>query len=163
MSGLTFDGYDAEIARMMLGGGLDGRNGGGLPAWLGIRTVDVGPGYVVAEIDVRDDMLNPFGAAHGAVLASLADHLLGSAVFPVVPRGTWPASLEFKLNYLAPVRVGVLRGRGEVVALRQRTAVVQLSFENEGRAVGAALGTVSLQPPREAPREPPREPPRRRG
>ena len=29
---------------MMLAGGLDGKNGGGLPEWLGIRTVDVGPG-----------------------------------------------------------------------------------------------------------------------
>jgi uncharacterized protein (TIGR00369 family) len=143
-----FESYDEEIAAMMLRGGLDGKNGGGLPDWLGIRTVDVGPGYVVSEIDVREEMLNPFGAAHGAVLASLADHVLGSSVFPVVPRGTWPASLEFKLSYLAPVRVGVLRGRGEVVALRKRTAVVQMSFENEGRAVGAALGTVSLQEPR---------------
>jgi len=144
----TFEGYDEEIARMMLAGGLDGRNGGGLPEWLGIRTVDVGPGWVVAELDVRDELLNPFGAAHGAVLASLADHVLGSAVFPVVPRGTWPASLEFKLNYLAPVRAGVLRARGEVVALRARTAVVRIDVENDGRAVGSALGTVSLQAPR---------------
>ena len=144
----SFDTFDPEIADMMRRGGMDGRNGGGLPEWLGLRTVEVEPGFVVAEIDVRDDMLNPFGAAHGAVLASLADHVLGSAVFPLVARGTWPASLEFKLNYLAPVRVGVLRARGEVVVLRRRTAVVQMTFENEGRAVGAALGTVSLQDPR---------------
>ena len=145
---MEFETYDPEVAAVMLSGGLDGKNGGGVPEFLGLRTVDVGPGYVVSEIDVRPDMLNPFGAAHGAVLASLADHLLGSTVFPVIPKGTWPASLEFKLNYLAPVRTGVLRGRGEVVALRARTAVVRMSFENEGRAVGEALGTVSLQPPR---------------
>ena len=145
---VEFPSYDEEIAAMMLAGGLDGRNGGGLPEWLGMRTVGVGPGWVESELDVRPEMLNPFGAAHGAVLASLFDQVLGSAVFPVVPRGTWPASLEFKLNYLAPVREGVLRARGEVVVLRRNTAVVQLSATNNDAVVGAGLGTVSLQAPR---------------
>jgi uncharacterized protein (TIGR00369 family) len=143
-----FETFDEQVAEMMLSGGLDGRNGGGLPDWLGMRTAEVGPGWVVAEVDVREDMLNPFGAAHGGVLAAVVDHVLGSAVFPVVPRGTWPATLELKVNYLAPVRVGLLRARGEVVALRRATAVVRIDAENDGRAVGAALGTVSLQAPR---------------
>jgi 1,4-dihydroxy-2-naphthoyl-CoA hydrolase len=144
-----FPSYDEEVAAMMLAGGLDGNNGGGLPEWLGIRTVGVGPGWVESEIDVRTEMLNPFGAAHGAVLASLLDHVLGSAVFPVVPRGTWPASLEFKLNYLAPVREGVLRARGDVVVLRRNTAVVRMEATNDDKVVGAGLGTVSLQAPRQ--------------
>ena len=143
-----FPGYDEEIAAMMLAGGLDGKSGGGLPEFLGIRTVGVGPGWVESEIDVREDLLNPFGAAHGAVLASLFDHVLGSSVFPVVPRGTWPASQEFKLSYLAPVRVGVLQARGDVVTLRRTTAVVRMEATNDGRLVGAGLGTVSLQAPR---------------
>ena len=146
---MDFPSYDEEVAAMMLGGGLDGKNGGGLPEWLGIRTVGVGPGWVESEVDVRPEMLNPFGAAHGAVLASLLDHVLGSAVFPVVPRGTWPASLEFKLNYLAPVREGVLRARGDVVVLRRNTAVVRMEATNDDKVVGAGLGTVSLQAPRQ--------------
>jgi uncharacterized protein (TIGR00369 family) len=145
---MDFEQYDAELARMMLEGGLDGRNGGGLPHFLGLRTVDVGPGFVVAELEVRADLLNPFGAAHGGVLAAMADHVLGSAVFPVIPRGTWPASLEFKLNYLAPVRLGTLRARGEVVVLRKRNAVVRIEATRGGQVVGAGLGTVSLQPPK---------------
>jgi 1,4-dihydroxy-2-naphthoyl-CoA hydrolase len=145
---MEFPSYDEKIAEMMLAGGLDGDNGGGLPKFLGIRTVGVGPGWVESEVDVRPDLLNPFGAAHGAVLASLLDHVLGSAVFPVVPMGTWPASLEFKLNYLAPVREGVLRARGDVVVLRRNTAVVRMEATNNDTVVGAGLGTVSLQAPR---------------
>ena len=145
---MEFPSYDAELAELMKGGGLDGRGGGGLPDWLGISFVGVGPGWVEAEIDVRAELLNPFGAAHGAVLASLFDHVLGSAVMPLVPKGTWPASLEFKLNYLAPVREGPLRARAEVVVLRTNTAVVRMEATNNDRFVGAALGTVSLQRPR---------------
>ncbi len=83
-------------------------------------------------------------------LASLVDHVLGTAVFPLVPRGTWPATLEFKLNYLAPTRPGVLRARSQVVSLSKRTAVVSVECDNDGRPVGTALGTIALTPPRPA-------------
>ena len=81
----------------------------GVPEYLGMTITGVGAGWCVAELEVRAELLNPFGAAHGAVLASLVDHVLGSAVFPIVPLGTWPATLEFKLNYLAPAREGSCR------------------------------------------------------
>ena len=54
----------------------------GLPQYLGIRTVDVRPGVLVAELDVRPDLLNPFGSAHGGVVAGLVDHVLGSVIYP---------------------------------------------------------------------------------
>jgi uncharacterized protein (TIGR00369 family) len=119
-----------------------------VPDYLGIRLVDIGPGWIVAEMDVRPELLNPFGAMHGAALSALVDHVLGSAVFPLVERGTWPATLEFKLNYLAPVRTGVVRAQSKVVALRARTAVVQVDVSNEGTLVGTALGTISINRPR---------------
>jgi uncharacterized protein (TIGR00369 family) len=74
--------------------------------------------------------------------------MLGSAVFPIIPRGTWPATLEFKINYLAPTRSGVLRATGRVVSLTRKTAVVAVDCENEGRLVGSALGTLALTPPK---------------
>jgi uncharacterized protein (TIGR00369 family) len=144
------DRYDEELARFMLQRSQAPEGGGetGVPAYLGIRFTEVGPGWCVAEVEVGDHLLNPFGAAHGAVLASLVDHVLGSAVFPIIPRGTWPATLEFKINYLAPTRSGVLRATGRVVSLTRKTAVVAVDCENEGRLVGSALGTLALTPPK---------------
>jgi uncharacterized protein (TIGR00369 family) len=137
--------FDGELARFMLDGRLTDT---GVPGFLGIRFTAVEPGRCVAEVDVGDALLNPFGAAHGAVLASLVDHLLGSAVIPIVPRGTWPATLEFKVNYLAPVRPGPLRATAKVVSLSRRTAVVSVECESDGRPVGTALGTIALTPPK---------------
>src|SRR5262249_43056479 len=119
------DRYDEELATGMLRG-LLGPEGAdqGVPGFLGIRVTDVGPGWCVAELEVGEHLLNPFGAAHGAVLASLIDHVLGAAVFPIIPRGTWPATLEFKVNYLAPTRPGVLRATSRVRSLSKKTAVV---------------------------------------
>jgi uncharacterized protein (TIGR00369 family) len=144
----VFETFDQDIADMMLAGGMNGAGGGGVPQYLGIRFTSITPGVVVAELDVTTDLLNPFGAAHGATLAAIVDHLLGSAVFPLLPRGTWPATLEFKLNYLAPARVGVLRATATVVSMSKRTAVIAVDCENEGRLVGTALGTVSITPPK---------------
>src|SRR5262245_57585199 len=120
----------------------------GLPAFLGIRTVEDGPGYLVAEIDVRPDLLNPFGSAHGGVLAALVDHVLGTVLYPLIPRGAWAATTEFKLNLLAPVSDGVLRARSEVLSLGRRTAVVRIDATNGDKLVGLAQGTVTISLPR---------------
>jgi 1,4-dihydroxy-2-naphthoyl-CoA hydrolase len=141
----VYDTYDQRLADALMS-----RDGGlteGLAAYLGMRMVRIEPGVAVVEVDVRPELVHRFGAAHGGVVASVVDQALGSAVFPLVPLGTWPATLEFKLNYLAAARRGVIRATGTVVSLRTRTAVVQVEVENEGRTIAAALGTISLNPP----------------
>jgi uncharacterized protein (TIGR00369 family) len=69
-----------------------------------------------------------------------------------MPPGSWAATTEFKLNYLAPVRGGDIVGVATVVALSKRTAVVRLEVENEGRAVCVAQGTILVMPPKPAER-----------
>jgi len=135
--------YDAEVARAMLASDAEQP---GLPAYLGMKITDNGPGWCHVDLEVTTELLNPFGAAHGAVVASIVDHALGSAVFPLVPLGTWPATLEFKVNYLAPVRPGLLRARSEVRSISSRTAVVAVECTNHDRVVAAALGTIALVP-----------------
>ena len=120
----------------------------GIPSYLGIRTVGAGAGRLEAEVDVREELLNPFGALHGAVLSSLADHVLGAVVYTVVERGYWAATTEFKINFLAPVRGGTVRAESSIVSMSKRTAVVRIDMVNEGRAVALAQGTVTIVPPR---------------
>lgn len=142
----TFDSYDPELAAHLLDPDRDLRDG--IAGYLGIRIVDVGPGRATAEVDVRDELVHRFGALHGGVVATLVDQVLGSAVYPVAPAGTWPATLEFKLNYLSPVRRGVVRATSRVVSMTTRTAVVQVDVTNGDRPVAVAMGTISLNPPK---------------
>jgi uncharacterized protein (TIGR00369 family) len=119
----------------------------GLPAYLGIRTVEVGPARMVAELDVRPELLNPFGTAHGGVVAGLVDHVLGSVLYPVIERGRWAATTEFKLNLLTTVRDGTLRAEAIIVAMSKRTAVVQVEVTNDGKLACLAQGTVLIPEP----------------
>jgi uncharacterized protein (TIGR00369 family) len=133
--------YDADVAKAIAGSD-DSLTG--LPAYLGVRTVEVGPARMVAEVDVRPELLNPFGTAHGGVVAGLVDHVLGSVMYPVIERGQWAATTEFKLNLLTAVRSGTLRAEAIVVAMSKRTAVVQVEVTNDGRLACLAQGTVLI-------------------
>ena len=70
--------------------------------------------------------------------------MLGTVLYPVIPRGAWAATTEFKINYLAAVTTGALDARAAIISLTKRTAVVRIDVENEGRVVCAAQGTRTI-------------------
>lgn len=127
------------------------RAGGGLPAYLKIVTTSVEAGRLTCELPVTEELLNPFGAAHGGVVSALIDHVLGAVCFPVVPRGSWPATQEFKLNFTAPARPGPMIAEAEIVSISKRTAIVRVDVTNLGRLVCAAQGTVAIMAPKSPP------------
>jgi uncharacterized protein (TIGR00369 family) len=141
-----FDHYDAELASRITDASLTAT---GLPAYLGIATTAAGPGTLTAGFPVREELLNPFGTMHGGALAALCDHVLGAVLYPVIERGAWAATTEFKLNLLAPVRQGEVEAMATIVSKTARTAVVRIEIVNDGRAVGLAQGTVLIQPPKQ--------------
>jgi uncharacterized protein (TIGR00369 family) len=125
-----------------------GEVGGGLPGYLGITATSVGPGRLTCELHVTRELLNPFGAAHGGVVSALVDHVLGAVCMPVIERGAWPATLEYKLNFLAPARMGTMVADATIVSMSKRTAVVRIDVTNDGRPICVAQGAVAIMPPR---------------
>jgi uncharacterized protein (TIGR00369 family) len=145
-TGPRFEQYDARVAKGLEATAPDAA--GGLPAFLGIQMSRSGAGRLGADLDVRQDLRTPFGNLHGGVLAALCDHLLGTVCYPVIPRGAWAATTEFKINYLAPVSDGVLHADARIISLTRRTAIVRIDVTNEQRLVCAAQGTVTIMAPR---------------
>lgn len=142
---MNFDRYDTELAHRIAN---SGSGGGGLPDYLGVRTTDVGPGTMTAELDVRPELLNPFGSLHGGVLAALTDHVLGAVLYPVIPPGSWAATTQLNLNFTAPVSSGTLTARSQIISLSKRVAVVRIDILNDDRLAGAAQGTATITTPR---------------
>lgn len=146
-----FPNYTQKVADAMLSPGDLIEQG--LMGFLGIRHAEFGPGTMIAEVDVRDELLTPFGTLHGGVISALADHVLGSVMYPVMGRGQWAATTEFKLNLLRPIREGVLRASAEIISMSKRMAVIRIDITNptpdgRERLAGAAQGTVSIQDPK---------------
>jgi uncharacterized protein (TIGR00369 family) len=144
-SDMQFDDYDERVAE-----GLKRAHEkeGGLPGFLGIRIADYWPGGIRFEVQVRDELLTPFGNMHGGVLSATVDHALGTVCYPVIPKGSWAATTEFKLNLLAPVKEGTLSASAQVISLTKRTAVVRIEVSNGDRLVCVAQGTVLIMAPR---------------
>jgi uncharacterized protein (TIGR00369 family) len=142
----SFEHFDAKLAERLVSTN-DALNKG-LPAYLGIRLVEYTAGRLVAEMPVRDELKTPFGMLHGGVMAGLVDHVLGMVAYPVMRRGAWAATTEFKLNYLAPVFGGAeLRAESTVLSLGRRTAVVQVEVTNGEQLVCVAQGTLLVSEP----------------
>jgi uncharacterized protein (TIGR00369 family) len=139
-----FPNFDPEVAVAA----RNRRDETGLGGFLGIVTLDVGPGTMRCGLDVRPELMNPFGVMHGGVVSALVDHVLGAVCYPVVPRGTWVATTEFKVNLLAPVREGTVEADARIIAMSRSSGVVRIDITNDGRLVAAAQGTVTLKAPK---------------
>ncbi|HTO59014.1 MAG TPA: PaaI family thioesterase [Pseudomonadales bacterium] len=137
--------YDERIAA----GFLANRGGaGGLPEFLGIKIVDVGPGTMTGELPVRPELMTGIGNMHGGVLSAFCDHMLGCVCYPVMKKGQWGATTEFKINLTAPVTKGTVTARAEIINLSRTQAVVRIDIVNEGRRAAIAQGTVTIRDPR---------------
>ena len=137
--------FDERIAA----GFLANRGGaGGLPEFLGIKITDVGPGTMTGELEVRPELMTGIGNMHGGVLSALCDHMLGCVCYPVMKKGQWGATTEFKINLTAPVTKGTVTARAEIINLSRTQAVVRIDIVNDGRRAAIAQGTVTIRDPR---------------
>jgi len=80
-------------------------------------------------------------------MAGFVDHVLGCVLYPLMQRGQWAATTEFKLNYLAAVKKGRLVAESTVVSLGKRSAVVKVEVTNDDRLVCVAQGTLLISDP----------------
>lgn len=141
MSSRSFATFDPEIATVMLDSAdVDG----GINGFLGFRHVELTPGRFVAEMDARDDLKNPFGSLHGGCLSAFVDHCLGIVFYPLIPRGAWVATTEFKLNLVKPVTTGTCVATTNVISLTKRSGVARIDVANENDLACAAQGTVTI-------------------
>lgn len=70
---------------------------------LGIRVVEVRPGYAKTTMVVREDMLNGQGACHGGLIFSLAD---SAFAFSCNSHGGTVVAAAAAIDFLAPAQGG---------------------------------------------------------
>ena len=100
-------------------------------------------GRCVIAADLRDDLKQHMGIAHGGIVATLADMALsfaGGSVLGLV------VTSELKINYLRPGEGQRLVARAEVVGHGRRQAVTRCEVfsvvDGEERLCAAAQGTI---------------------
>ncbi len=109
--------------------------------WLGIRVTEVRPRRVTATMEVRDEMTNGFGVAHGAIAFGLADSALA---FASNTHGRVTVSVENGIRYPAAISSGdVLTAVAEEESATRRLAFFRVTVTNQlGEHVALFRGTV---------------------
>jgi uncharacterized protein (TIGR00369 family) len=100
--------------------------------WLGVRAVD----GATLEIDLAEDLRNPWGILHGGVVATLVDLTAEHAT-----RGG--RTTDVVLHYLAPNRVGPVRAAARVLGHRSDGDVVRVEVRDEGAARTTAIAIAT--------------------
>lgn len=126
---------------------LDRWNGCGYYRHIGMRVLRADADGSEFEIVVGDEHLQAYGTAHGGIVAGLVDAAMGLAILGRAPDGEGCATVEMKLNFVAPAMPGRLRGFGRVVSEGRRTVVAWGEARDDtGRLVACGLGTFQRIP-----------------
>jgi len=141
---MDFENFDQAIADAMIAAH---ESAGGLPGYLGIEIRELIAGRLVATMEARKELMTVMGSIHGGVMAGFVDHTLGCVLYPLMKRGQWAATTEFKLNYLRAVRSGTLTAESTVLSMGKRSAVVRVEVTNDGKLACVAQGTLLISDP----------------
>lgn len=100
---------------------------------MNFRMVEAGEGHAVFEGVPQEYHYNPIGMVHGGFAATMLDSAMGCAVHTLLPARVGYTTLEFKLNFVKPVKVstGPVRAIGTVLHGGRTTSLA------EGRLVSA--------------------------
>ncbi|WP_412030080.1 PaaI family thioesterase [Deinococcus yunweiensis] len=111
---------------------------------LGTRLRHFEPGRVEIELDLRPDLTQHHGQAHGAVIGYLADTVSAWAASSVAGD---VVTAEYKINFLTAARGELLWARGNVLRAGKRQVIVRADVyataAGQDSHVATALATIA--------------------
>ncbi|NRB02321.1 MAG: PaaI family thioesterase [Rhodobacteraceae bacterium] len=115
-----------EFMQSILRGEISGPPIGGL---LGYTLRSVEDGEVIFRGTPPFEASNPIGSVHGGWYGTLLDSCMACAVMTKVPRGSVYTTLEYKINIVRPIPIGM-----EIDAIG--------TTQHAGRSTGVAVGQI---------------------
>lgn len=108
---------------------------------IGLAFTDVADGRSECRLEVTDDLLNPHGVVHGAVLYALADTGMGGALYPGLDEEEVSTTVEVTVRYFRPVRDGTVTCETEVIHRGGSLAHLASEVRHDGDPVAHAVGS----------------------
>lgn len=118
---------------------------------MGLKLKVLNSGEILYHLTIEEHHLSSPLTCHGGVLAGMMDATLGlAALTRVVPMGLVCSTVEFKLNYFAPIALhDQLEGRG-IVDHQGKSLVFSSAeihrLEPNPKLVAKGIGTFNLYP-----------------
>ena len=132
---------------------MNARGKGRLPGLVGFRVMALEVGLLVAELDIRPDLLAPNGYLHAAAVIALADTACGYGCIAHLPEGAENfTTVELKSNFLGTARDGVIACIAKPGHLGRTTQVwdATVSRQHDGRPIALFRCTQMILWPKSA-------------
>lgn len=116
---------------------------------LGIDRVRSAHGRAEITLDLRKELTNRRGVAHGGLITSLLDVALGSAVVSGIRSREWCGTVQLSVQFREPGVGTSLTARGRMVRRGRHIAFAEGEVVDDGdRIVATAQGTWHVWPSR---------------
>lgn len=115
---------------------------------LGMRLVSIGPGRAVAEVPWREDLVGDpeTGVIASGVVTTLLDNSCGMAAFAALSEPASTATLDLRIDYMRPAKVGAtIRAEAECYRLTRTVAFVRaFAFDSDDTADPVAAAQAAF-------------------
>ena len=115
--------------------------------FLGGRCVefDVERGTIAVEFAPTPACLNPAGGIAGGFIAQMLDSTIGPAVAITLDPGQFPTTVEFKVCFLRPIRLGPVIGRARMVHRGEAMVFAEGDLRDlDNRLLATATATLRI-------------------
>ncbi len=113
---------------------------------LGMKVLEIRDGKCRMEMPFKKKLTHPYGIIHGGAIASLADTAVAMALVSLVKPGNRITTIEFKINFFAPISLRKLTAKAKIIYKESKTAVGDVEVVNEeGKLVGKVIATYNIQ------------------
>lgn len=113
---------------------------------VGAEMVSIAPGRCTIAVRMKPELTQQRGFLHGGVTAAIADTAAGFAAYSLMPAGSSPLTVEFKINLVAPAAGERFVASANVVRPGKTLTVVEtdVSAETNGeiKTVAKMLATL---------------------
>ncbi|KZL24749.1 MULTISPECIES: PaaI family thioesterase [unclassified Pseudovibrio] len=116
-------------------------------ATLGAKIIEVDPsaGTSIIKFDGKEEFTNPVGNIQGGFLAAMLDDTMGPALTAMLDENEFAPTLELKINFIAPARVGLLTGFGHVISKGGTVCVLEGELKQNDKLIARASATALIR------------------
>ena len=113
---------------------------------LGMEIMEIKEGESKIQMPFKQGLTHPYRIVHGGAIASLADSSVAMALISLVEPKDRITTIEFKINFFAPVSKGNLEAHAKIIHKGSKTAVGEVEVKNEeGKLVAKVIATYSIR------------------
>jgi uncharacterized protein (TIGR00369 family) len=116
---------------------------------LGMTAIRAAEGAAEIDLTLGAGLTNKRGVAHGGVLASLLDSVMGAAVVSAIAVEEWCGTVQLNIQFLSPGVGASLQGRARMVKRGRHVAFARGEIvDARGEVIATGEGTWYVWPQR---------------